>query len=318
MKPNIVLTDADTVFDRVITPARFEAYGRVLLCRLEDEADVGEKLKEADVVLCNKTVFDARRFADAPRLEYIGLFATGYNNIDLGEAKRRGVVVSNAPGYSTEAVAQHTFALLFALTDRVHEYNETVRAGDWVKSRTFSYFPLPHLELYRKTLGIVGYGAIGRRVADIALALGMRVLVKNRSHIDSARVRQVDLDTLLAESDVVSLHCPLNADSENLMDAAAFSRMKPGSIFLNTARGGLVDEHALRDALVSSHLFGAGIDVLRQEPMRPDCPLLGLKNCIITPHVSWAGPETRARLMDVVEENLAAFLAGTPKNQVNG
>lgn len=317
MPHNIVITDADTVFDRLISPERFERYGTLSACRLEDEEDIRKKLADATVVLCNKTVFDRARLDCAPKLKYIGLFATGYNNIDLAETRRRGIVVSNAPAYSTEAVAQHTFALLLSLTDRAHEYNETVARGDWVKSRTFSYFPLPHAELCGKTLGIVGYGAIGRRVADIALAFGMRVLTKNRSRIADPRVTQTDLDTLLCESDVVTLHCPLNEDSADLMDAAAFSKMKKGALFLNTARGGLVVEEALRDALESGKLGGAGIDVLREEPMKPTCPLLGAKNCILTPHVSWAGPETRRRLLRVVEENLAAFLGGTPQNQVN-
>lgn len=317
MDRTIVITDADTVFDRLVSPARFEAYGHVLTCRLEDEADVCEKLASADVVLCNKTRFDAALFAKAPRLGYVGLFATGYNNVDLAEATRRGVVVCNAPGYSTEAVAQHTFALLLALTDRAHTYNETVQQGDWIKSRTFSYFPLPHMELYGKTMGIVGFGAIGRRVCDIALAFGMRVVVHNRSRVTDARVTQVPLETLLETSDVVSLHCPLNGDSADMMNTLAFARMKDGAFFLNTARGGLVDERALAAALLSGKLAGAGIDVLREEPMKPSCPLIGIENCILTPHVSWAGPETRARLMDVVEDNLAAFLAGTPKNQVN-
>lgn len=317
MPEHIVLTDADTVFDAQLSPERFSRYGTLSACLLENEEDVARKLATATVVLCNKTVFDRARLEGAPKLKYIGLFATGYNNIDLAETRRRGIVVSNAPAYSTEAVAQHSFALLLALTDRAHEYNETVARGDWVKSRTFSYFPLPHMELCGKTLGIVGYGAIGRRVADVALAFGMRVLVKNRSKISDARVSQVELDTLLRESDVVSLHCPLNADSADLMDATAFSKMKKGALFINTARGGLVVEEALRDALESGHLAGAGIDVLREEPMKPTCPLLGAKNCILTPHVSWAGPETRRRLLGVVEENLAAFLRGTPQNQVN-
>ena len=317
MPLNIVITDADTVFDRHVSPEVFSGYGTVVTCRLEDEEDIREKLANADVVLCNKTVFDAARFALAPKLKYIGLFATGYNNIDLAEASRRGVVVCNAPAYSTEAVAQHTFALLLELTDRVCKYNETVRIGDWIKSRTFSYFPLPHMELAAKTIGLVGYGAIGRRVADIALAFGMRVLVMNRSKINDPRVTQVEFDTLLAESDVLSLHCPLNAQSADLMDATAFAKMRDGAYFINTARGGLVVEEALAAALNNGKLAGAGIDVLRTEPMKPDCALIGLENCVITPHVSWAGPETRRRLLSVVEDNLAAFLAGSPKNQVN-
>ncbi len=314
---NIVLTDADTVFDALITPKRFERYGRVIRLELENIPALNEALATADIVLCNKTIFDRETFSKAPNLRYIGLFATGYNNIDLVAAQERGVVVSNAPAYSTEAVAQHTFALLLSLTDRVGEYNRTVQEGDWIKSRTFSYFPLPLTELCGKTLGIVGYGAIGRRVADIALGFGMRVLVKTRRPIKDPRVTQVEFETLLADSDVVSLHCPLTAENENLMDARAFAQMKDGAFFLNTARGGLVDEDALAAALQNGKLAGAGIDVLKKEPMLPSCPLVGVKNCMITPHVSWAGPQTRARLMDVVEQNLAAFLSGTPQNQVN-
>lgn len=313
----LVLTDADTVFDAILSPEVFSRYGEVVTCRLEDEEDIRAKLADADAVLCNKTVFDARRFDMAPKLKYIGLFATGYNNIDLEEATRRGVTVCNAPAYSTEAVAQHTFALLLSLTDRAGEYNATVAAGDWVKSRTFSYFPLPHTELSGKTMGIVGFGAIGRRVADIALAFGMRVLVYTRTPKGDKRVTEVGFDTLLRESDVVSLHCPLTAENAEMMNEEAFAKLKPNAIFLNTARGGLVDENALAAALNEGRIFGAGIDVLRREPMLPDCPLLGAKNCIITPHVSWAGPETRRRLLKIVEDNLASFLKGTPKNQVN-
>lgn len=313
----IVLTDADTVFDALITPDRFSRYGEVVTCRLEDDADVRAKLQTADVVLCNKTRFDASLFDAAPNLKYIGLFATGYNNVDLKEACARGVCVSNAPAYSTEAVAQHTFALLLALTDRVHEYNETVEQGDWIKSRTFSYFPLPHMELQGKTMGIVGFGAIGRRVAEIARAFGMRVLVKSRRPVTEDGVTNCAFDTLLSESDVVSLHCPLTEENESMMGYLAFGNMRKSAFFLNTARGGLVDERALADALNTGRIAGAGIDVLREEPMKPTCPLLHAQNCIITPHVSWAGPETRARLMNVVENNLAAFLSGNPKNRVN-
>ena len=258
----------------------------------------------------------AEVMAACPDLKYIGLFATGFNNIDVDYAAAHGITVCNVPGYSTEAVAQHSFALLLAITDRCHEYNRTVAEGDWIRSRTFAYFPIPLAELCGKTIGIVGYGAIGRRMGDMARAFGMRVLVCGRRPIPDTDVEQVSFEELLRRADVVSMHCPLNADSEGMMDAAAFAKMKRGAIFINTARGGLVDEHALRAALDSGHLMGAGVDVLQVEPMTEDCPLLGAPNCIITPHIAWAGVETRHRLMGVVAENIRRFLAGDPINRV--
>ncbi|MGI6265013.1 MAG: D-2-hydroxyacid dehydrogenase [Acutalibacteraceae bacterium] len=314
----IVLTDAATVFDAHLSPDRFRALGEVTAYDMTDPGELIDRLRGADVLLCNKTPVSAAVMEAVPELKYVGLFATGFNNIDVAYAAAHGVTVCNVPGYSTEAVAQHTFALLLALVNRAEEYRRTVEKGDWVRSRTFSYFPLPLIELCGKTIGIVGYGAIGRRVAAIARAFGMRVVVRNRRPVDDPAVEQVSLETLLEQADVVTLHCPLNADSQGMMDAAAFARMKPGSYFINTARGGLVDENALRDALISGHLAGAGVDVVRREPMEPDCPLLGAPRCVITPHVAWAGVETRRRLLDVVENNLRAFLAGNPVNVVKG
>ena len=244
------------------------------------------------------------------------MFATGYNNIDIEYARKNNITVCNAPGYSTEAVAQHTIAFILAILDRVGEYNETVKQGDWIKSRTFSYFPLPLSELSNKTIGIVGYGAIGRQVAKIAKAFNMKVLVNNRSKENDDSVTQVSFDELLKNSDVVTLHCPLNKDSENIMNADAFNKMKDGAIFVNTARGGMVDEVALKNALESGKLLGAGVDVLRQEPMDKDCPLYNVKNCYITPHIAWAGKETRLRLLDIVYDNIKGYLEGKPVNTV--
>ncbi len=313
---HIVVTDAATVVGNGITLDFLKEFGEVTVYDLTAPEELAARLADADAVLCNKTVITGEVMAAAPRLRFVGLFATGYNNIDIAYAAAHGIAVCNVPGYSTEAVAQHTIALLLALVDRVGEYNQTVAQGDWVKSRTFSYFPIPLTELAGKTMGLVGYGAIGRRVADIARAFGMRVLAVGRRPIDDPAVEQVSFDTMLSQADVVSMHCPLNEDSANMMDAAAFAKMKPGAIFINTARGGLVDEHALRTALDSGHLLGAGVDVLRTEPMTADCPLYRAPNCYITPHISWAGTETRRRLMGVVADNLRAFLAGSPINQV--
>lgn len=313
----IVITDADTVFDSNVTADVFEKYGELVCYPLTSEEELPERIRDADIVLCNKTYFGKREMDAAKNLKYIGIFATGYNNVDTAYAREKGITVCNAPGYSTEAVAQHAFALMLQAMNRVGDYDRIVSRGDWQNSRTFSMFPFPLYELSGKTLGIVGYGAIGRRVADIAKAFRMRVLVHNRSRVKDETVTQVPLDTLLRESDVVSLHCPLNSDSENMMNAEAFAKMKQGAVLINTSRGPVVDEQALRDALVSGKLMAAGIDVLCREPMARDCPLFGVPNCYITPHVAWAGLETRLRLVSVVEENLKAFLSGTPINVVS-
>ncbi len=313
----IVIADADTVFDKDIRPDIFADFGELEVWGLSSQEEIKERIADADIVLCNKTVIGKDVMDCAKKLKYIGLFATGFNNIDIEYARSRGITVCNAPGYSTESVAQHTIAFILALLDRVGEYNQTVLEGDWIKSRTFSYFPLPLSELCGKTIGIVGYGAIGRRVGDIARAFGMNILVNNRRPVNDDRVEQVSFEELLSRSDVVTMHCPLNEDSKGIMNADAFARMKQGAIFVNTARGGLVDEMALKNALESGHLMGAGVDVLCVEPMTPDCPLYGVKNCLITPHIAWAGVETRRRLMGIVAENIQKFIDGAPQNVVN-
>ena len=312
----IVVTDAATVVGNGIDLEFLKEFGEVTEYDITPPELLAERLQDADAVICNKSPITAAVMAACPNLKYVGLFATGFNNVDVAYAAEHGITVCNVPGYSTEAVAQLTFALLLAVTNRAHEYNATVAAGDWVRSRTFTYFPIPLTELCGKTMGIVGYGAIGRRVGDMARAFGMKVLVHGRRPIPDTDVEQVPFEELLRRSDVVSMHCPLNADSDGMMDAAAFAKMKQGAIFINTARGGLVDENALRAALDSGHLMGAGVDVLRVEPMAADCPLLGAPNCIITPHIAWAGVETRHRLMGIVAENIRCWLAGTPQNRV--
>lgn len=312
----IVVPDAATVVGNGIDLEFLKEFGEVTVYDLTADEELIPRLQEADAVICNKTRITSAVMAACPHLKYVGLFATGFNNIDIAYAAAHGVTVCNVPGYSTEAVAQHTFALILALTDRVHEYNETVAQGDWVRSRTFSYFNIPLMELSGKTIGIVGYGAIGRRVGDMARAFGMKVLAHGRRPIPDTDVEQVPFAELLSRSDVVSMHCPLNADSEGMMDAAAFAAMKEGALFINTSRGGLVDEQALRAALDSGHLMGAGVDVLQVEPMTADCPLYGAPHCIITPHIAWAGVETRRRLMGIVAENIRRFIAGDPINRV--
>lgn len=311
---HIVVLDAATVVGGGVELGFLWEFGQVTVYDLTPPELVTERIGDADAVLCNKVQITAEVMAACPRLRYVGLFATGFNNVDVAYAAANGVTVCNVPGYSTEAVAQHTFALILALTDRVGDYNATVAEGDWIKSATFSYFPIPLAELHGKTIGIVGYGAIGRRVGEIARAFGMQVVACGRRPIPD--VTQLPLEELLVVADIVTLHCPLNEDSQGMMDAAAFARMRQGAIFINTARGPLVDEVALRGALDSGHLLGAGVDVLCREPMAADCPLYGAPNCIITPHIAWAGVETRRRLMGVVAENIRCYLAGEPINRV--
>lgn len=312
----IVITDASTVTNGDISLKVLEQFGQVEIFDVTEPTQVADRVKDADMVICNKTLLNRDNLKEAKNLKYIGLFATGYNNIDLEYTNEKGITVCNAPGYSTEAVAQHTFAFILSILNRVGEYNETVKQGDWIKSRTFSYFPLPLSELSQKTIGIVGYGSIGKRVGDIAKAFNMKVLVHNRSKIQDETVLQVTFDELLAKSDIVTLHCPLNKDSENIMNEEAFNKMKDGAVFVNTARGGMVDEIALRKALTSGKLLGAGVDVLRSEPMDKDCPLFNAPNCYITPHIAWAGVETRTRLLKLVTDNIQAFLDGRPQNTV--
>lgn len=312
----IVITDASTVTNGDIDLKVFEQFGEVVIYDVTDTNQVSERVKDADMIICNKTLLNRDNLKDAKNLKYIGLFATGYNNIDLEYTNEAGITVCNAPGYSTEAVAQHTFAFILSILNRVGEYNETVKQGDWIKSRTFSYFPLPLSELSQKTIGIVGYGSIGKRVGDIAKAFNMNILVHNRSKVQDDTVTQVTFDELLHKSDIVTLHCPLNKDSENIMNDEAFNKMKDGAVFVNTARGGMVDEFALRRALTSGKLLGAGVDVLRKEPMDKDCPLFNAPNCYITPHIAWAGVETRTRLLKLVTDNIQAFLDGKAQNTV--
>jgi glycerate dehydrogenase len=256
-------------------------------------------------------------FESCKNLKYVGLFATGYNNVDLKAASRRGAVVCNVPSYSTNAVAQHTFALILNHFNKIAEYAKTVADGDWVNYKLFSYFYIPTTELAGKTIGIIGYGDIGRKTAEIARAFGMNVITHTRSPQkvkDGTRV--CTLEELMSESDVVSLHCPLTAENEKMINAKTLALMKSGALLVNTARGGLVDEQALAEALNEDRIY-ACVDALAFEPMRADCPLRYAKNCTITPHIAWSPIETRERLLETVAENLKKWIEGNPQNVVN-
>lgn len=312
----IVLTDARTVVDDNVNADCLEEFGEVVQYALLPYKEVAEAVRDADIILCNKTVLDRNSLRLAEKLRYIGVFATGYNNIDIPFCKEHGITVCNAGSYSTNAVAQHTFALILEHFSRTALYNDFVHEGKWMMSPTFSPFVYPQTELAGKTIGIVGLGAIGKAVAKIALAFDMKVIAYNRSSRDIEGVTMVSLEKLLSDSDIVTVHCPLNEESREMFNKDTFARMKNGALFVNTARGGVMNEKDLFDVLQSGKL-SACIDTLNVEPMEESCILMEARNCIMTPHVAWAAIETRKRLMNIVHDNIRNYLSGTPVNVVS-
>ena len=279
-------------------------------------ADVVERSREADAVLTNKVVLSREVISQLPRLRYIGVLATGYNVIDIEAAHERGIVVTNIPAYSTPSVAQLTFAHLLNVTNSVAHYAEENRKGAWTQSPDFVWMDTPLTELQGKTFAIRGLGNIGREVARIALAFGMRVVAVSRQSQMTEGVEKVGWDEALREADVLSLHCPLTAETQHLMNAQTLSLMKPTAILINTGRGPLVDESAVAQALSDGRLRAYCADVLSVEPARADNPLLKAPRCYLTPHIAWASREARLRLIDIATRNLASFLNGTPINVI--
>ena len=284
-----------------------------------DNIDRGSLLKEVtdkDIIFCNKTVIDREVIDRAAKLKFIGVFATGYNNIDTEYAKEKGIAVCNAGSYSTNAVAQQVIAYILIHYTQIPKYNEFVKDGGWKRSKIFSPLVFGTDEVAGKTLGIVGYGNIGKAVETAAKGLGMNVIVYTRTVRPNGSTRFVSFDELLANSDVITLHCPLNRESANMMNKESFAKCRDGAFFINTSRGGTVDEAALYNALSSGKLSGAAVDVLKEEPMAEDCVLFAAPNIIITPHTSWAPLATRKRLLGIACENLEAFLNGGTKNRI--
>ncbi len=295
-------------------------YGELTVYDRTDDADVIARIGDAELITTNKTVIDRHTMESCPKLKYIGVLATGYNVVDLDAAKEHGIVVTNVPAYSTDAVAQFTFALLLELANQVGVHNSFVKDGGWVRSKDFSYSVMPTMELYGKTMGIIGYGSIGQRVADIAHAFGMKVLVSSRTEKklpEGGWIRWVSRGELFAEADVISIHCPLFPETKGMINREAIGLMKRTALVINTARGGCIVEQDLADALNSGRIAGAAVDVVSQEPMKEDNPLLTAKNIIITPHIAWAPREVRQRLLQIAGDNMGAFLAGHPINVVN-
>ena len=297
---------------------KFAALGELTVYDRTAPEEILPRIRDAQIVLINKTRLTAELLAQCPHLRMIGVMATGYNVVDVDAAKRLGITVCNVPGYSTMAVAQMTFALLLEMTQQVGLHNSSVHAGRWTQAPDFCYWDAPLTELDGKTMGLIGYGAIGQAVGRIAQAFGLRLLVTARHERPvPAGARFVSAEELLREADIVSLHCPQTAENLHMIDAAALETMKNGAILLNTARGGLIDEQAVADALKRGKLRFYGADVVSAEPIDADNPLLTAPNCYLTPHIAWAPKETRVRLHGVVLENLRAFLAGRPQNVVN-
>ncbi len=271
---------------------------------------------DSEGIFLSKITVDKKLLDACPNLKYIGITATGYNNIDIAAAKERGVTVTNIPDYSADAVCQMTFSYILQFASSLIDYAASTARGDWTRAKSFCYYPYPLTELQGKTLGLVGMGSIGEKVAKVGEAFGMKVIYHTRRKKDTDR-EYVSLDELLSRSDFVSLHLPLSKETEKMISDETLRKMKKTAYLINTARGGLIDEMALKEALEEGVIAGFAGDVLTTEPQSEDCPLLSAKNCILTPHVAWAPKETRQRLINILRENLIAYLEGKPQNVVN-
>lgn len=311
----VVILDAKTLTNDDIDFSVFDEFGEVTIYDYTKYDEIAERVKDSEIILCNKSIMNKETLKNAGNLKYIGLFATGYNNVDIEYTNKRNITVCNAGSYSTNAVAQHVFALILEHYNKVGEYNKFVKDGGWIHSEKFSPFK-PMKEMDGRTLGIIGYGSIGKKVAKIAQAFDMKVLAYNRSPKKDEGVRFVEMDELLEKSDIVSIHCPLNSDSEKMCNKEFFAKMKEGALFINTSRGGVVDEHALIDAVKSKKISGAGLDVVAVEPMEKHEEILDIDNIIITPHSAWAPVETRTRLVEIVKNNIKKWVAGDPVNVI--
>ena len=284
------------------------------------ESQIVERCQGAEIIFTNKTPLRESVLSQLPDLKYIGVLATGYNVVDVDYAKSRGIAVANVPGYGTASVVQMTFALLLELCQHVQSHSDSVRQGDWAASPDFCYWNYPLIELEGKTIGIIGFGSIGQKVADIATAFGMNIIGFSRTRSDQSHRKNfkwAELNELLKESDVVSVHCPLFPETQGIINKDSLRLMKRTAFFLNTSRGPLMVDQDLADALNEGIIAGAGIDVLSVEPPSADNPLFKAKNCLITPHIAWATKEARSRLMGIAENNLSSFLNQKPINIVN-
>lgn len=292
-------------------------FGQVIVYERTAPAEAAVRIGDAEIVLINKTPITAELLDACPSVRLICVQATGYNVVDCDAAKKRGVIVCNVPSYGTNAVAQFAFSLLLELCNAVGHHDRLVHAGKWCKCPDFCFWDTPQMELHGKTIGIIGYGSIGQAVGRIAKAFGMRVLTYSRTHYPEFAEDYTDLDTLLAQSDIVTLHCPLTPETTHIINADSIAKMKDGAILINTGRGPLIDEKAVANALFSGKLRAAAADVVSSEPISRENPLLTAPNCILTPHMAWAPIEARQRIIDCTISSIRGFMNGTPVNTVN-
>ncbi len=317
----IVILDGYTENPGDLSWDGFRRFGEVTVYDRTPAEQTVERIGDADIVYTNKTPITKEVLEQCPGIRYIGTLATGYNVVDVETAAKRGIPVCNVPGYGTAAVAQFTIGLLLELCHRIGAHSDSVKAGQWSACPDFCYWNFPQMELAGKTMGIVGFGSIGREVGRLAQAFGMEVLAYSRTRrpeLETEHCRFVTLEELFERSDVISLHCPLFPETEGMINRSAIEKMKDGVLLLNTARGQLIVEEDLRAALDRGKVGGAALDVVAKEPISPDNPLLGAENIILTPHIAWAPKESRQRLMDIAVGNLKAFVDGKAVNVVNG
>lgn len=306
----------DLSWDEIAALGTLTVYDRT---SFTDEVEIIERIGDAEIVITNKTPVSRRVIDSCPSMKLIAVIATGYNVVDCGRAKEKGVLVANVPSYGTAAVGQFAVALLLEICCRVGHHDRTVHEGKWENCSDWCYWDYPIIELAGKTMGIIGFGRIGRQTGRIARAMGMDVIAYDGSPTEEGReiARYVPLDELLGRSDVIALHCPLLPDTKEIINRSSIAKMKDGVIIINNGRGPLVNERDLADALNCGKVYAAGVDVVSSEPIRSDNPLLTAKNCIITPHISWAAKESRQRIMDCTAENIRAYIEGRPINIVN-
>lgn len=316
----IVVLDGYTLNPGDISWEGMEAFGDLTVYDRTKAEDVAERIGDAEVVYTNKTPITKETLDACPNVKFIGVLATGYNIVDTAAAKEKGIPVSNIPTYGTAAVSQFAIGLLLELCHHIGEHSDAVKAGEWTSNPDWCFWKYPLVELDGKTMGIIGFGRIGQDTGKIAQALGMKVLAYDsfpKKELESETCHYVDLDTLLKESDVIALHCPLFPDTEGIINKDTIAKMKDGVMIINNSRGPLIVEQDLRDALDSGKVAGAAVDVVSTEPIQMDNPLIGAKNVIITPHISWAPRESRQRLMDIAVDNLKCYVDGKPQNVVN-
>ncbi len=314
----IVITEWKTLcHDNELSPDIFSEFGEVIPYDYTSDNEVISHIGDADIVLCNKVNITADVIKACPNLKYIGEMATGYNNIDIAAAKNAGIPVCNAGTYSTDAVAQYVIAQILYYYNKIHLYDADVRNDGWIKAPSFSYFPYPAYELRGRTLSIIGYGSIGKQVAKVADAFGMNILVCTRTKPEGCPYELVSMAEAFSRADILTVHTPLTPETKGMVSRENLALMKKNALLINTARGPIVDEKALAEALKEGRIAAAALDVLACEPMLEDTPLRGLSNCTITPHIAWSPFETRKRLMDIAVENLRCYFKGQPRNVVN-